>query len=66
MFTFGCYHRVQIHLETNWVEDKTSESWNKERSVVLFVSGKHWVAPVSCAAIDRGVINEVVARRRDP
>ena len=32
---------------------------------MLFVSGKYWAAPVSCAAIDRGAINEVPARKRD-
>lgn len=32
---------------------------------MLFVSGKYWAAPISCAAIDWGMINEVPARKRD-
>lgn len=60
------YQRVKQRFKINRVKDKKSESYNKERSIVLFVSGKQQAAPVSRAVIERSMINEVVTRQKDP
>lgn len=62
--TFTLESLAESNLESNWVKDTTSERWNTEKSILLFVWGTgQTLFPVQPLIV--GVINEDVAQSGD-